>query len=376
MILQRDIQQSIQDNLFKGKVIVIYGARQVGKTTLVKEIQGKYADQSLYLNCDEPDIRNALTHKTSTELKAYFGRNRLVIIDEAQRVTNIGLTLKLVHDTFPDIQIIATGSSSFDLANKVVEPLTGRKREFFLPPVSVAECLKISSPLEFQRTMENRMIYGMYPGVVFGDSREQKNNMDEIARSYLYKDILEIDTIRNPDSVEKLLKALALQIGSEVSYNELALIAGINKRTVEKYIQILEQAFIIFRLKPYYKNSRNELTRLRKIYFHDLGVRNALINNFNGFEVRSDVGAIWENFLISERLKKNGLAGASTNPYFWRNLEGREIDYVEEAGSELSAYEIKWTDRASSAPKAFTTNYPGASYKVVTRDNFIDFVAS
>ena len=375
MILHRHIQKTIEENLFKNKVIIIYGARQVGKTTLVKEIQKKYRDQSLYLNCDEPDIKNALADKTSTQLKAYFGNSRLVIIDEAQRVKNIGLTLKLVFDTFPYIQIIATGSSSFDLANKVVEPLTGRKREFFLPPISVAESVGQSSPIEFKRMLENRMIFGMYPGVIFGDSREEKKNIEEIARSYLYKDILEIDTIRNPEGIEKLLKALALQIGNEVSYNELASTVGINKRTVEKYIQILEQAFIIFRLKPYYKNARNELTRLRKIYFYDLGVRNALINNFNAFDSRNDIGAVWENFLISERMKTNNLAGATVCSYFWRTTDGREIDYLEENGDILSAYEIKWSEDDFSAPKAFSDNYPEAAYAVVNRENYLDFIA-
>ena len=376
MILRRHIQKSIEDSLFKGKIIVIYGARQVGKTILVKEIQKKYPDHSLYLNCDEPDIKNALSDKTSTQLKAYFGNNRLVIIDEAQRVTNIGITLKLIFDTFPEVQVIATGSSSFELANKIVEPLTGRKREFFLTPLTVSEYMSLSSPIEFQRMIENRMLFGMYPGVVINDSREERKNIEEIAKSYLYKDILEFNKIRNPESVEKLLKALALQVGNEVSYNELALTAGINKATVEKYIQILEQAFIIFRLKPYYKNARNELTKLRKIYFYDLGIRNAIINNFNHFDERNDVGTLWENFVISERMKKNSVEDVTVTPYFWRTIEGREIDYLEDMGNTLSAYEIKWSELNSSAvaPKTFSDNYPKTPYKVITPENFFDFV--
>ncbi len=374
MILQRNIQKTIENSLFKGKVIVIYGARQVGKTTLVKEIQKKYLDQSLYLNCDEPDIRSALADKTSTELKKYFGERRLIIIDEAQRVRNIGLTLKLISDTYPDLQIIATGSSSFDLANKIVEPLTGRKRELFLPPISVSEYLSIQSKVEFERVLQNRIIYGMYPGVIFGDSLEERKNIEEIAKSYLYKDILEIDTIRNPESIEKLLKALALQIGNEVSYNELALTVGINKRTVEKYIQILEQAFIIFRLKPYYKNARNELTKLRKIYFYDLGIRNALINNFNRFDTRNDIGAMWENFVISERMKRNNTQGVTVDSYFWRTIDGREIDYLEGEGENLSAYEIKWSEKKPSIPKSFSDNYPESPYFLVNKENYTDFI--
>lgn len=374
MILQRDLQRQIEDSLFKGKLIVIYGARQVGKTTLVREIQKKYPNDSLYLNCDEPDIKNALTDKTSTQLKSYFGNNRLIIIDEAQRVSNIGLTLKLAFDTFPEIQIVATGSSSFDLANKVSEPLTGRKREFLLPPISVAEYLKIHSPLEFKRMLPDRIIFGMYPGIVFGNSNEERKNMEEIAKSYLYKDILKVDTIRNAESIEKLLKALALQIGQEVSYNELASTVGINKKTVEKYIRILEQAFIVFRLKPYYKNSRNELTRLRKIYFYDTGIRNALINNFNGFDQRNDIGVLWENFIIAERIKRNNLIGTTVNMHFWRTIDGREIDYIEENGGKMSAYEIKWAEQNIAAPKNFLDNYPDATYSVITPNNLFDFI--
>lgn len=378
MLLQRQIQKSIEDNLFKNKVIILYGARQVGKTTLVKEIQKKYLTESVYLNCDEPDIKNALTNKTSTELKSYFGNSRLVIIDEAQRVENIGLTLKLAFDTFPEIQIIATGSSSFDLANKIVEPLTGRKREFFLPAISIIELSAIYSEIEIKRIIENRMLFGMYPGVLFGNTNEERKNVEEIARSYLYKDILALDKIRNPEGVEKLLKALALQIGQEVSYNELASTIGLNKKTVENYIRILEQAFIIFRLKPYYKNSRNELTRLRKIYFYDIGVRNAIIDNFNSFDKRNDIGAIWENFMISERLKRNSNLGdkiPEAIPYFWRTTSGKEIDYIEDVSDSLSAYEIKISKEKNSAPKLFIENYPNSRFMSVNKDNFFDFVS-
>lgn len=374
MMFQRHIQKAIEESLFKNKVIVIYGARQVGKTTMVKEIQKRYEGQSLYLNCDEPDIRNSLSGKTSTQLKSFFGNNRLVIIDEAQRVTDIGLTLKLVFDSFPDIQIVATGSSSFDLANKVVEPLTGRKREFFLPAISVAEILSQYSQIEFKRIIENRILFGMYPGVIVGDSREERKNIEEIARSYLYKDILQIDTIRNGESVEKLLKALALQIGQEVSYNELAKTVGINKKTVEKYVHILEKAFIIFSLRPYFKNARNELTRLRKIYFCDTGVRNALINNFNSFDTRNDIGVLWENFIIAERMKRNNNYDIEASTYFWRTIDGREIDYLEEAKDILSAYEIKWSQSGSTVPKVFADNYPGVMYNVINKDNFFDFL--
>lgn len=377
MLLQRQLQKDIEENLFKNKVIILYGARQVGKTTLVKEIQKKYINDSIYLNCDEPDVKNSLTNKTSTELKNFFGNSRLVIIDEAQRVENIGLTLKLAFDTFPEIQIIATGSSSFDLANKIVEPLTGRKREFFLSPISLTELLNIYSEIEVKRIIENRMLFGMYPGVLFGNSSEEKKNVEEIARSYLYKDILALDKIRNPEGVEKLLKALALQIGKEVSYNELAFTVGLNKKTIENYVRILEQAFIIFRLKPYYNNSRNELTRLRKIYFYDLGIRNAIIDNFNSFDKRNDIGVMWENFMISERLKRNNNFGdkiPETLPYFWRTTNGQEVDYVENISGVISAFEIKVTKEKQYPPKSFVENYPNSKFMSVNKDNFFDFV--
>ncbi|MCL5985505.1 MAG: ATP-binding protein, partial [Actinobacteria bacterium] len=338
MIIKRAIQDNIESNLFKQKVIIIYGARRVGKTTLIKEIQKKFTTISLYLNCDEPDIREALMDKTSTELKSFIGNKKLVIIDEAQRVRNIGLTLKLLVDNYPDIQIIATGSSSFELSNQIIEPLTGRKYEYFLYPFSAIEMKKIYSTLEIDRLIEKRIIFGMYPEIVLNES-DNERNLKEIARSYLYEDALQYQSIRNPEVLEKLLQALALQIGNEVSYNELSNFVGIDKKTVQKCISILEKAFVIFRLNPFSRNLRNELKKLRKIYFFDTGIRNALINNLNLLSLRNDAGVLWENFLVAERLKNNSNNFASKNIYFWRTHQKEEIDYIEEEAGKINAFE-------------------------------------
>jgi len=373
MSIIRCIQKDLEKSLFKGKIVVLYGARQVGKTTLVKNIIEKHRDDSLYLNCDEPDVRNALTEKTSTELESFIGSKRLVVIDEAQRVKNVGLTLKLIADSFPEIQIIATGSSSFELSGKISEPLTGRKIEFFLYPFSIDELSQIYSPLETDRLLEERLVFGMYPGVIFaGPDREAR--VRELATSYSYKDVLAYQDIRNPELLEKLLQALALQVGNEVSYAELAQIVGANKVTVENYIRILEQAYIIFRVGPFSRNIRNELKKKRKIYFYDLGLRNALINNFNPISLRQDVGALWENFMMSERIKRNNNLGISVNSYFWRTTNGKEIDYVEDSNGILSAYEFKWQKNNFSIPKEFLIAYPESTIVLINRDNYIDFL--
>ena len=353
--------------------MILYGARQVGKTTLVREIQKKYESNSIYLNCDEPDIRYALESKTSTEIKSFFGNNKLVILDEAQRIMNIGLTLKLVADNFPDIQVIATGSSSFELSNKIAESLTGRKYEFFLYPFSLEELKPIYSELEMDRLLEEKMIFGMYPEIILGGDEKQKK-LKSLARSYAYKDILQFQNIKNPDVLEKLLQALALQIGNEVSYNELAAMVGVTKNTVENYVRILEQAFIIFRLTPFSRNLRNELKKLRKIFFYDTGIRNALINNFNPLNLRSDVGALWENFLIAERMKLLNNHEIEAKGYFWRTQQGQELDYLEDSGEKIQAVELKYKKDKFKTPKSFSDAYPDAEVKLINKSNYKDFV--
>lgn len=373
MLVKRSIQKNIEKALFKGKVVIIYGARQVGKTTLVTEILKQYPEQSEYFNCDEPDIRESFTDKTSTELKALIGEKKLVVLDEAQRVKNIGLTLKLLVDTFPNIQVVATGSSSFDLSNEITEPLTGRKVEFFLYPLSLKELGGIYSPLEIGRLLERRMIFGMYPEIV-NDGSESEGKLKALARSYAYKDILQYEKIKNPEVLEKLLQALALQVGNEVSYNELAGLVGVDKNTVANYIRILEQAFIIFRLSPWSRNLRNELKKLRKIYFYDTGIRNALINNLNPLHLRQDGGALWENFMLSERMKYDQMRDRDVNRYFWRTLAKQEIDYIEEYQGKLAGFEFKWSKRSFKPPKAFLEAYPGSIVRLVNKENYREFV--
>lgn len=373
MVIKRAIQLQIKEKMFKGKIIIIYGARQVGKTTLLFEIQKEYLNDSIYFNCDEPDIRNSLTDATSTQLKILIGEKKVVFIDEAQRVRNIGLTLKLLVDNYPQIQVIATGSSSFDLSNKIVEPLTGRKYEFLLYPFSLVEMKTIYNDLEVRRLIERRVLYGMYPNVVLNEP-EAENTIREITKSYLYKDILQFEQIKNPEILEKLLQALALQIGNLVSYNELSSLIGINKKTVARYIDLLEKAFVIFMLRPYSRNLRKELSKLRKIYFFDTGVRNALINNFNQFQLRADVGSLWENFLISERIKLNNNHGINTNIYFWRTHQKQEIDYLEEKQGKLSAFELKWSSRKITKPKTFFQAYPQSTFELVSQENYQGFV--
>ncbi len=368
----RSIQPAIEQALFKGKAVVLYGARQVGKTTLIRLIQDIYSENSLYLNCDEPDIRSALSDKTSTELQRLVGSKTLVLIDEAQRVKNIGLTLKLLVDNFPQIQVVATGSSSFDLSNDISEPLTGRKIEFNLYPLSAAELLSKQSPLEIQRLFEYHLRFGMYPGVLSSDNPAEA--LQEISKSYLYKDLLEYQTVKNPDLLRKLLQALALQIGSEVSYNELGSMLGIDRNTVARYLSLLEQGFVIFNLSPFSRNLRKELGKLRKVYFYDLGVRNALINNFNPLELRQDVGALWENFFICERLKWLRNQRKQTNMYFWRTYDGNEIDYLEEEAGGLEGFECKWGNEKWRIPAAFASTYPDSIVHFVNRSNALEFL--
>lgn len=373
MKIKRIIQKQVEKSIFKGKIIVIYGARQVGKTTLVREILRKFPEKSEYFNCDEPDIRSAFSEKTSTEIKAFIGNKKIVVLDEAQRVKNIGLTLKLIADNFPEIQIIATGSSSFDLSNEIAEPLTGRKIEFHLHPFSMEELIQAFSKLELNRLLEQRMIFGMYPEIALGGA-EASRNLKNLASSYVYKDILQYQHLKNPEVLEKLLQALALQAGNEVSYNELASLTGINKNTVASYIRILESAFIIFRLGPWSRNSRNELKKLRKIYFFDNGIRNALINNLNPLDLRQDTGALWENFIISERMKHNANHAIDARSYFWRTKQKQEIDYLEEKNGKVSGFELKWNKDNFHIPKPFQDAYPKSIVELVNRKNFWKFL--
>jgi len=372
MIINRSIQPHILKALEQKKVVIIYGPRQVGKTTLAHQIAQQFSagTEYLYLNCDEPDIEQALHDKTSTQLKNFIGAYSLIVIDEAQRVTNIGLTIKLIHDTFPNVRIIATGSSSFDLANQVSEPLTGRSRVFTLYPLSLQELASQYSDLELQRLIPDLLRYGSYPEIVTTAKAEIEPLLQNLSQNYLYKDVLSFSDIRQPDTIKNLLKALAFQVGNEVSLNELASLIGVDKKTVEKYLQILEQAFIIHRLSPLSKNQRNEISSFRKIYFTDLGMRNSIIGNISELEFRQDVGQLWENFAINERLKFHQAQQQFPNFYFWRNYHGAEIDLVEEYQGCLQAFEFKYNRTSFTKPKAFMEGYHPESCQLVNKEKF------
>lgn len=352
------------------KVIILLGARQVGKTTLLKSLFNA-SDSVLWLNGDELDVQNLFASLSAQRFKAYLGNKKILVIDEAQRIADIGLRLKLIADSIPDIQVFATGSSSFDLANRVNEPLTGRKREFHLYPLSFKELVENSDLLSEKRMIPHRLVFGSYPEVVTSQGNEIEV-LKELSQSYLYKDILTFEKIRHSEKLVKLLQALAWQIGSQVSYNELAQICSMDAKTVEHYITILEQAFIIFRLGTFSRNLRNELKNSRKIYFYDNGIRNAIIANFSQIENRNDAGALWENYLVSERLKKNEYEGNMENHWFWRTKEQQEVDYLEETNGNLSAFEFKWSDAAAKKarlPLTFSRSYKDAEFSVISPQN-------
>jgi uncharacterized protein len=370
-MIPRILQPKIIAKLGKGKAILIIGPRQVGKTTLIKNILEKEA--CLFLDGDDPTVRNLLTNPNTEQLKSIIGKNRIVFIDEAQRIENIGITLKIITDQFKNVQLIVSGSSAFELNNKINEPLTGRKWEYHLFPISWKELEDHVGYLKAAQQVELRVLYGMYPDVI-NNPGDETGVLKELANSYLYKDILSFGGIRKPAILEKLLQALALQTGSEVSYNELSQLLGIDKNTVSNYIDILEKAFVVFKLKSFSKNLRNEIKTNQKIYFYDNGIRNMVIGNFHELELRQDKGALWENFLISERMKKNSYENSLAKPYFWRTVQQQEIDYVEETSGKISGYEIKWNARAKvKANNAFKEAY-NAEIEIVTRDNFSTFL--
>ena len=374
-MIPRIIQQEIEKNLFKNKVLLLIGARQIGKTTLLKQVLQNCTEKSLWLNADESDVKRKLENATtSTQLLQLFGNAKLIVIDEAQQVEDIGLKLKLVIDTNPELQIIATGSSAFELLQKSNEPLTGRKKEYHLYPISFSEMVRHTSLLTEQRLLENRLIYGSYPEVINNPGNE-KEVLKEITNSYLYKDVLRYDGIKKASLIDKLLVALALQVGSEVSYNELAkTIGNINSTTVEKYVDLLEKAFVVYKLPALSRNLRNEIKKGKKIYFYDNGIRNAIINNFNPLALRNDKGALWENFLISERMKKNSYAKHYCNTYFWRTFDQAEVDYIEEYDGALHVFEFKWKTNNKKVPASLLNSYTVNSTAIVDTDNYEGFV--
>ena len=374
-MITRTLQQRIEGNLFKGKAIIVIGARQVGKSTLFRQITEKLEEPVLMLNCDEPEVKELLAGMNLTELKLMIGKHRVVVIDEAQRVSEIGMTLKRITDNFPEVQLLVTGSSSFELQNRLNEPLTGRKYEYHLFPISTRELLGYGGLIAVKQSLESRLIYGSYPDIV-NHADEAKELLMNIAGSYLYKDILALEDVRRPALLEKLLVALALQVGSEISYNEIAQTVGSDSKTVEKYIDLLEKCYIVFRLGAFNRNLRTELKKSKKIYFYDNGIRDAVSQNFAPLSMRNDVGALWENFFISERIKSNEYEGRYAKSYFWRTTQQQEIDYIEEADGQFTAFEMKWNPRKKTTPfpAVCLKTYPVAQEAVVTPDNYLEWL--
>lgn len=369
-MITRELENRVTQNLFTGKAIIILGPRQVGKSTLLEMLKSKLNKEVLYLNCDDNDIKKALTEPGIAHLKRIIGNHQVVMIDEAQRVQNIGLTLKLITDQMKEVQLIVTGSSSLELSNRINEPLTGRKFEYQLFSLSTKELVDYWGFIEESRNLETRLIYGNYPDVVLNPGNEPEI-LKNLVSSYLFKDIFIYQDIRKPEFVEQLLEALALQVASEVSYNELAQLLSTDPHTVQRYISLLEKAFIIFRLRSFSRNLRNELKKSRKIYFLDNGIRNVILGNLSPLASRTDTGLLWENYFISERMKFLHYNKIYSNNYFWRTRQQQEIDYLEEYNGQITAYEIKWNPgKKIKFPKTFTSGYKDAICIPVNRDNF------
>ena len=377
--IERDLKAVLESKIGKGKVLLLIGPRQVGKTTLLKNILTSVSSEKKvqFWNCDESDVRQFLSEANSAKLKSFVGNSDFIVIDEAQRVKDIGLTIKLLHDSFPSVQLAVTGSSSLDLSNSINEPLTGRKFEYNLFPFSTNELVNHTSMLEEMRLLKNRLVYGFYPDVV-NNPGEEKEILTNIVNSYLYKDVFEFQDIRKSSVIEKLVQALALQVGSEVSFNELGNLLGIDTVTVQRYVDLLEKAYVIFHIRSFSRNVRNELKKSIKIYFYDNGVRNSVISNFSPVELRSDIGALWENFLISERIKNNAYHNKNAKYYFWRTTQKQEIDFIEEVDQNLFAYEFKYNPKKanSKCPLTFSNNYPNVPFDVITSENYMDFVVN
>lgn len=373
-MIHRRLEDNIRKLLGGKKAIIIMGARQVGKSTLLHQMLDNQ-ENIIWMNGDDIDVQELFRDISSTRLRALLGNKKTLVIDEAQRIPDIGLRIKLITDQVEGVQVIATGSSSFELASKVNESLTGRKREFKMFPLTFSEMVEHTNLLEELRMIPHRMVYGYYPEVVCNPG-DENDVLKELSDSYLYKDILSFDGINKPDKLSRLLKALALQIGNQISYNEIGNLIGLDSKTVERYIDILEKSFIIFRLGSFSRNLRNELKSSRKIYFWDLGIRNAVIGNMAQIENRTDTGELWENFAIVERIKQNCYRNGFAQSWFWRTQQQKEIDYIEEENGVIQAFEFKWNERKArvKAPESFAKAYPDATFHVITPKNIEEFL--
>ncbi len=371
-LLSETIQKRITDS---NKIIILYGPRQVGKTTLVQEIISRLPYRALTVNADEILYQTVLSSRNLAQMKLLVEGYELLFIDEAQRIPDVGLNLKILHDALPDLKIVATGSSSFELANRTKEPLTGRTWTYELFPISLGELRQQQNAFELQQRLAELLRFGSYPDTLqLANAADKIQYLRELSSAYLYKDILEMSSIRHADKLRKLLQLLAFQVGSEVSPNELGTILGMSKDTVNTYIDLLEKAFVIFRLSGFSRNLRKEISKMDKIYFYDLGIRNVLIDNFQPLDLRTDAGALWENFLLVERRKRNAYTGQFAASYFWRTYTGAELDYVEEANGQLAGYEFKFSRKSAKVPASWTETYPEANFTLVNQDNYLAFL--
>ncbi len=371
--LQRDLGAEIEKWLDNGLLVIVYGARQVGKTTLVKSLLEKQNAIAGYFNCDLPEVREVLESQNHSLIKDFIGRGNLVVFDEAQQVREIGKILKILHDVYPELKIIATGSSSFELANKLSEPLTGRSVVLPLYPFSLAEMEKRFNRFELKAKLEEFLIYGQYPAVVLAPLADRPPLLRNLADNYLYRDVLMFENLRRADILKEMLKLLALQIGSEVSMHEIAGKLKCGIKTAERYLELLEKSFVVFRLRPFSRNLRNEIGKKSKVFFYDLGVRNAIIDRFSGMSLRDDIGGMWENFCVIERMKANQRAGNAGGAYFWRNHAGKEVDYLEERDGKIAAFEFKYGAQKYRAPQDFLSAYNVKEVQIVNRENIFNF---
>jgi len=373
-IFQRTLKEKIKSWLFQGKVIILYGPRQVGKTTLTKELINEYPD-SLYMNCERQPVWELLSSGNLDRIRQYLGKAKLVVFDEAQKIPRIGELLKLLIDTYPDIQYMATGSSSFDLTNVLSEPLTGRNVKFVMYPISLSELSLHYDKIQQDEMIDNLLLYGTYPDIVNRDQAQKEQLLDELTSDYLFKDVLRFENMRRSDILINLLKAIALQAGHEVSLRELSNLLKVSVDTVQRYISLLEKSFVLFSLSSFSRNLRNEIAKGKKYFFYDLGIRNSLLQNFIPLSGRNDAGQLWENFCLIERIKYNQARSKRVNMYFWRTYQQQEIDLIEEHSGKLYAYEFKLNPRKKDkAPSTFIKSYPDSDFQIIHRQNYHQFL--
>lgn len=376
MYIKQEQLANLDNFLRPNKVVVIYGPRRCGKTTLLKEFLRNRSEKILFVSGEDLEIQASLSSQSIEKLKNFIGNYELLVIDEAQKIEKIGLNLKLIVDHIENIKVIATGSSSFDLANNLGEPLLGRKFTIKIYPLSQIELNQAENFSQTISNLENRLIFGSYPEIIVAKGNQEKMSyLKDIVNSSLYKDVLELDGLKHSNKLIKLLKLIAFQIGKEVSLNELAMALEINRRTVERYLYLLEQVFVIFSLQGFSRNLRKEITKYPRYYFYDNGIRNAIINNFNPLNTRDDIGMLWENYIINERIKKQEYQKIYSNNYFWRTYDQKEIDWIEEREGKLFGYEIKWNKNKIKPPKDWLETYANSSYEIITKDNYLEFIS-